>query len=90
VNSRLGLAAQSTRKETSRSCWGFPRFSPRRPRSKWSKVNRQKATELVEKGEMKPAGVREVEWAKADGRWDAANDAQSTATVPDDLQTGRC
>ena len=39
---------------------------------------------------MKPAGVREVEWAKADGRWDAANDAQSTATVPDDLQTGRC
>jgi uncharacterized protein YdeI (YjbR/CyaY-like superfamily) len=62
------------------------RFTPRRPRSKWSKVNRQKATELIEKGEMKPAGLREVERAKADGRWDAAYDAQSTATVPDDLR----
>ncbi len=62
------------------------RFRPRRPRSKWSKINRQKATELIEKGEMKPAGLREVERAKADGRWDAAYDAQSTATVPDDLQ----
>ena len=62
------------------------RFTPRKPRSKWSKVNRQKATELIEKGEMKPAGLREVERAKADGRWDAAYDAQSTATVPDDLR----
>ena len=34
------------------------RFTPRRPRSKWSKVNRQKATELVEKGEMRPSGLR--------------------------------
>ncbi len=62
------------------------RFTPRRPRSKWSKVNRQKATELIERGAMKPAGLREVERAKADGRWDAAYDAQSTATVPDDLR----
>ncbi len=62
------------------------RFTPRRSRSKWSKVNRQKATELIERGAMKPAGLREVERAKADGRWDAAYDAQSTATVPDDLQ----
>jgi uncharacterized protein YdeI (YjbR/CyaY-like superfamily) len=62
------------------------RFTPRRARSKWSKVNRQKATELIESGEMKPAGLREVERAKADGRWDAAYDAQSTATVPDDLR----
>ena len=61
------------------------RFTPRRPRSKWSKVNRKKATELIEEGRMKPAGLREVERAKADGRWDAAYDAQSTATVPDDL-----
>lgn len=44
------------------------RFTPRRRRSKWSKVNRQKATELVEKGEMTPPGLREVERAKADGR----------------------
>src|SRR3712207_46084 len=62
------------------------RFTPRRARSKWSKVNRQKATELIERGELKPAGLREVERAKADGRWDAAYDAQSTATVPDDLR----
>jgi uncharacterized protein YdeI (YjbR/CyaY-like superfamily) len=62
------------------------RFTPRKPRSKWSKINRQKATELIERGEMKPAGLREVERAKADGRWDAAYDAQSTATVPDDLR----
>ncbi len=62
------------------------KFTPRRPRSKWSKINRQKATELIERGEMKPAGLREVERARADGRWDAAYDAQSTATVPDDLR----
>ncbi len=62
------------------------RFTPRGSRSKWSKVNRQKATELIERGAMKPAGLREVERAKADGRWDAAYDAQSTATVPDDLR----
>jgi uncharacterized protein YdeI (YjbR/CyaY-like superfamily) len=61
------------------------RFTPRRARSKWSKINRQKAMELIERGEMKPAGLREVERAKADGRWDAAYDAPSTAQVPDDL-----
>jgi len=61
------------------------RFTPRRPRSRWSKINRQRATELIERGEMKPAGLREVERAKADGQWDAAYDAPSTATVPDDL-----
>ncbi len=61
------------------------RFTPRRPRSKWSKVNRKKATGLIERGEMKPAGFREVERAKSDGRWDAAYDSPSTATVPEDL-----
>jgi uncharacterized protein YdeI (YjbR/CyaY-like superfamily) len=62
------------------------RFTPRRPRSKWSKVNRQKAMDLVKRGKMKAAGLREVERAKADGRWDTAYDAPSTATVPDDLR----
>jgi uncharacterized protein YdeI (YjbR/CyaY-like superfamily) len=61
------------------------RFTPRRPRSKWSKINRQKVTELIERGAMKPAGLREVERARADGRWDAAYDSPSTATVPEDL-----
>ncbi len=62
------------------------RFTPRRSRNKWSRVNREKVTKLLETGEMKPFGLREVERAKADGRWDAAYDAQSTATVPDDLR----
>jgi uncharacterized protein YdeI (YjbR/CyaY-like superfamily) len=61
------------------------RFTPRRPRSKWSKVNREKVTALMERGEIKAAGLREVERARADGRWDAAYDSPSTATVPEDL-----
>jgi uncharacterized protein YdeI (YjbR/CyaY-like superfamily) len=62
------------------------RFTPRTARSKWSKRNRARAIQLIERGEMKPAGLREVERAKSDGRWDAAYDAPSTATVPDDLR----
>jgi uncharacterized protein YdeI (YjbR/CyaY-like superfamily) len=46
------------------------RFTPRRPRSKWSKVNRVKMSKLIEEGRMKPAGLQEVERAKADGRWE--------------------
>ena len=61
------------------------RFTPRRPRSKWSKVNREKAIGLMERGEMRAAGLREVERARADGRWDAAYDPPSTAAVPEDL-----
>ena len=62
------------------------RFTPRRPKSKWSQINREKATRLIEAGRMSPAGLAHVEAAKADGRWDAAYPAQSAATVPDDLQ----
>jgi uncharacterized protein YdeI (YjbR/CyaY-like superfamily) len=62
------------------------RFVPRRPRSKWSQVNRAKVTALTEAGRMHAAGLAEVERAKADGRWDAAYAPQSQATVPDDLQ----
>jgi uncharacterized protein YdeI (YjbR/CyaY-like superfamily) len=61
------------------------RFVPRRPRSKWSKTNRASATRLIEAGLMKKPGLRAVEAAKADGRWDAAYDGPATATVPDDL-----
>ncbi len=61
-------------------------FTTRKPRSKWSKINCGKAAELIEKGEMKPAGLREVEKAKADGRWDAAYESPKNATVPDDLR----
>jgi uncharacterized protein YdeI (YjbR/CyaY-like superfamily) len=61
------------------------RFVPRRARSKWSKINRAKAEALIASGAMQPAGLAEVERARADGRWDAAYDPPSTSTVPDDL-----
>jgi uncharacterized protein YdeI (YjbR/CyaY-like superfamily) len=62
------------------------RFTPRGRRSTWSRVNRDKATELEKAGRMKPAGLGEIERARKDGRWEAAYEPQSTATVPDDLQ----
>ena len=62
------------------------RFTPRRARSAWSKLNRTKAEALIASGAMRPGGLREVERAKADGRWAAAYDSPSTAAVPDDLQ----
>jgi uncharacterized protein YdeI (YjbR/CyaY-like superfamily) len=62
------------------------RFTPRGPRSVWSKVNRERAEWLIDAGEMRPAGLREVERAKADGRWQAAYDPPSRATVPEDLE----
>jgi uncharacterized protein YdeI (YjbR/CyaY-like superfamily) len=65
--------------------WFVQRFTPRRPRSTWSKVNRQKAEKLIAEGRMRPAGLAEVDRAKADGRWDAAYDSARTATVPEDL-----
>ena len=62
------------------------RFTPRRARSRWSKINRDAAENLIAAGKMQSAGMREVERAKADGRWAAAYAPQKTATVPDDLQ----
>jgi uncharacterized protein YdeI (YjbR/CyaY-like superfamily) len=62
------------------------RYTPRRARSIWSKINRDKALKYIEEGKMQPAGLAEVERAKKDGRWDAAYDAVSVATVPPDLQ----
>jgi uncharacterized protein YdeI (YjbR/CyaY-like superfamily) len=62
------------------------RFTPRGPRSKWSKINVDKADALAAAGRMRAAGRAEVEKAKADGRWEAAYAPQSKATVPEDLQ----
>ena len=62
------------------------KFTPRRPRSKWSKLNREKAERLIAEGRMRPAGLREVERAREDGRWDEAYDSATTATVPDDFR----
>lgn len=81
-------------------CWGWidgqkkgfddqhflQRFTPRRPRSVWSKTNVAKVAALIEAGRMQPAGQAQIDAAKADGRWERAYDGARTATVPQDLQ----
>ena len=62
------------------------KFTPRRSRSKWSRINRDKIEELTKQGRMRPAGVEQVELARADGRWDAAYASPANAEVPDDLR----
>jgi uncharacterized protein YdeI (YjbR/CyaY-like superfamily) len=62
------------------------RFTPRRPRGRWSRINRDKTEELIAAGSVRPAGMAEVEAAKADGRWEDAYEGASTAKVPEDLQ----
>ena len=80
-------------------CWGWidgqkkglddqhflQRFTPRRARSIWSKINVAKVATLIEAGRMQPPGHAQVEAAKADGRWAQAYDGAKTSTVPDDL-----
>ena len=62
------------------------RFTRRGPRSNWSKINRDKASALIEQGRMMPTGQREIDAAMQDGRWEAAYDSARTMTVPEDLQ----
>jgi uncharacterized protein YdeI (YjbR/CyaY-like superfamily) len=62
------------------------RFMPRRPRSIWSKVNREKALALIANGQMTQAGLVEIERARKDGRWEAAYDSQAGASVPVDFE----
>jgi len=62
------------------------RFTPRRRKSKWSQINRDKATALADQGRLRPAGLARVEEAERDGRWDNAYAPQSRLTVPEDLQ----
>lgn len=80
-------------------CWGWidgqvapvdetfylQRWTRRRAKSKWSKVNRGKVETLLANGRMQPSGLKEVEAAKADGRWDAAYDSHRTITDPPDF-----
>lgn len=80
-------------------CWGWidgqkkalddqyflQRFTPRRPRSVWSKINIDKATALIEAGRMQAPGLAQVEAAQADGRWARAYDGARTAAVPADF-----
>jgi uncharacterized protein YdeI (YjbR/CyaY-like superfamily) len=65
--------------------WWLQRFTPRKRNSRWSKINCDRVTALVDQGRMRPAGLAEVERAKKDGRWQAAYDGARTAQVPDDL-----
>ena len=62
------------------------RFTPRKSRSKWSALNRNRALTLIKEGRMRPAGFAQIEAAKADGRWDGAYAPASWAEVPIDLQ----
>lgn len=81
-------------------CWGWidgqkkslddqhylQRFTPRRARSVWSKINVEKVQALIEAGRMQPAGQAQIDAAKADGRWERAYDGARTSAVPEDLQ----
>ncbi|HEX8442655.1 MAG TPA: YdeI/OmpD-associated family protein [Allosphingosinicella sp.] len=62
------------------------RFTPRRKKSKWSLINVERAEALIAEGRVRPPGMREIEAAKADGRWDAAYPPSSRIEVPADLQ----
>jgi uncharacterized protein YdeI (YjbR/CyaY-like superfamily) len=73
------------KKGESEHAW-LQRFTPRRNKSIWSKINREKAAALIKARRMKPAGLAEVQRAKLDGRWNAAYDSPSGAEVPEDLQ----
>jgi uncharacterized protein YdeI (YjbR/CyaY-like superfamily) len=81
-------------------CWGWidgirkaydaesflQRFTPRRPKSVWSQINRDRVARLIAAGRMTPHGLRQVDAAKADGRWQAAYASPRNARIPDDLQ----
>jgi uncharacterized protein YdeI (YjbR/CyaY-like superfamily) len=63
------------------------KFTPRGPKSIWSKINRAKALELIAQDRMRPAGLAAIERAKENGRWDAAYDSHRTAVPPADFQS---
>ena len=73
------------KKSHSEQFW-LQKFTRRSDQSIWSKINKAKALALIEAGAMTPAGLAAIERAKSDGRWDAAYDSSSRATVPADFQ----
>jgi uncharacterized protein YdeI (YjbR/CyaY-like superfamily) len=75
-----------SQKRTDNEHFFLQRWSPRGARSPWSRINRDKALAYIQSGHMQPAGLAEIERARKDGRWDAAYDPASRATVPADLQ----
>jgi uncharacterized protein YdeI (YjbR/CyaY-like superfamily) len=62
------------------------KFTPRGPKSIWSKINTEKVEKLIKSGDMQPAGLKVIEAAKNDGRWDAAYASQKNISVPEDFQ----
>ena len=72
----------------SRDCpdgWWVQRFTPRRSRSVWSKINRVRVEKLIREGRMRPEGLAQVQRARDSGRWDAAYDSPSRAVPPAEL-----
>lgn len=86
LDSALCFGWIDARKRSLGEVFWIQRFTPRKPRGRWSRINRDKASALIEAGRMRPAGQLEVDRAKADGRWDAAYEGQRSAEVPDDLR----
>jgi uncharacterized protein YdeI (YjbR/CyaY-like superfamily) len=82
----MGYGWIDSRREPYDNVYYLQKYTPRRPRSAWSKLNRERAEGLIADGRMKPAGMREVEAARADGRWDRAYEPQAQISVPEDLQ----
>ena len=74
------------RREALDERWFRQRFTPRRARSRWSRINRDTIERLAAEGRVRPAGDAEVARAKADGRWQAAYEGQRSIAVPADLQ----
>lgn len=72
------------RKSHDEACF-LQRYSRRRPKSSWSKINADRAAALIAAGRMRPPGLAAIVAARADGRWDAAYESQRNATVPPDL-----
>jgi uncharacterized protein YdeI (YjbR/CyaY-like superfamily) len=75
-----------SRREALDEQYFLQRYTPRQPRGRWSRINREKVERLTAEGRMRASGLAEVDRAKADGRWEAAYEGQRTATVPEDLK----
>lgn len=86
VDSALCFGWIDGQKRTESALHWLQRFTPRRARSLWSKINTVKVQRLEQAGRMRPAGLREVARAKADGRWDKAYTSLNSSVVPADLQ----
>ena len=86
VDSALCFGWIDGQKKTESDEFWLQRFSPRSAKSIWSKINTEKAQVLMQAGRMRPAGLREIELAQQDGRWERAYTSASNSTVPADLQ----